>query len=328
MNRKRKSVIDRNEISKLCTFRLGGYDQKVLIEGRRETLPVVVTLHGGPGTPIPFSVGCRGLFPEFTDKFIMVYWDQLGCGINNHVIDEHFRIESFADMTADLLREIRRMFPGRKILLFATSWGSILSAKVLERAEGLADAAVVCGQFVKDVFLNGEVFSELERSGLPAKKLRAIKNIRSDYVEPKELQLISGSLRRYTNAYTNKSGKQAPMGRMVLGLLGSPDYRLKDFKAVVINGYLNNISLWREIMKVDLTETLAGIRVPYTILQGDTDIVTSTKTVQALVEKSGNPNLQCKVVANTGHMPGSDMMEKVFQELTEQAFCDIVDKTK
>lgn len=80
---KRKNVISNNEISELCSFSLGGYEQKVLIEGKRKESPVVITLHGGPGAPIPFSVGCRGLFPTFTDNFIMVYWDQLGCGINN-----------------------------------------------------------------------------------------------------------------------------------------------------------------------------------------------------------------------------------------------------
>ena len=59
MNKKRKAIIEQNEISELVTFSLGGYEQKVLIEGKSKNLPVVITLHGGPGTPIPFSVGCR-----------------------------------------------------------------------------------------------------------------------------------------------------------------------------------------------------------------------------------------------------------------------------
>ena len=92
MNKGRKAIIEGNKISEIYDWSLGGYNQKVLIEGKDTSLPVVITLHGGPGTPIPFSVGCRGLFPEFTDRFIMVYWDQLGCGINNYVIDESFTI--------------------------------------------------------------------------------------------------------------------------------------------------------------------------------------------------------------------------------------------
>ena len=88
---KKKIIKSNNQISELCSFSLGGYQQKVLIEGKNRDNPIVITLHGGPGIPIPFSVGCRGLFPVFTDEFTMVYWDQLGCGINNHVIDNQYK---------------------------------------------------------------------------------------------------------------------------------------------------------------------------------------------------------------------------------------------
>lgn len=47
-----------NEISELRSFVLVGYEQKVLIEGKSRDLLLVLTLHGGPGTPIPFCVGC------------------------------------------------------------------------------------------------------------------------------------------------------------------------------------------------------------------------------------------------------------------------------
>ena len=77
MNRKRKAIIAGNEISELKTYSLGGYPQKILIDGRKRANPIVIFLHGGPGSPIPFSVGCRGLFPEITDQVTMVYWDQL-----------------------------------------------------------------------------------------------------------------------------------------------------------------------------------------------------------------------------------------------------------
>lgn len=108
---KRKDGILSNEISELCVFTLNRYEQKVLIEGKRKDSPIIITLHGGPGTPIPFSVGCRGLFPAFTDIFIMVYWDQLGSGINNYVIDDTFSIDSFVQMTEELVAQIKKNFP-------------------------------------------------------------------------------------------------------------------------------------------------------------------------------------------------------------------------
>lgn len=314
---KRKDVILNNEISELCAFTLNGYEQKVLIEGKRKDSPIIITLHGGPGTPIPFSVGCRGLFPAFTNIFIMVYWDQLGSGINNYVIDDTFSIDSFVQMTKELVEQIKKKFPNNKVMIFSTSWGSILSTKLLERNPHAVDAVIACGQIVKNVFICDEVKNTLCKNGIPKKKLDRINNITVENFTGKDLQLISDSLRKYTNAYQNKIGAKASMGPIIKGLITSPDYKMKDFKAIMVNGYMKNTSLWKEILRLNLTEQLKKVEIPYIILQGDTDIVASTQTVQELVSTSSNTNLRYKIVANTGHLPGVEMMDTLLSVLQE-----------
>ena len=316
---KRKDISTNNEISDLISLSLNGYEQKILIEGKSRTLPVVITLHGGPGTPIPFSVGCRGLFPEFTDNFIMVYWDQLGCGINNCIIDDAFSIDDFVKMTEDLIKEIKKRFVDNKILIFSTSWGSILSAKLLERNPNAVDGVIASGQIIKNVFLCEEVMNELDKSKISRKKMDKIRTVTVDNYSGKDLQLISTSLRKYTNAYQNKSGAKAPMGSIIKGLLTSPDYKFKDFKAIMVNGYMKNNSLWKEILRIDLSEILGGVEIPYLLLQGDTDIVASTQTAKSLVSNCNNPNLRIQVISNTGHMPGVEMMEALMRVLKETA---------
>lgn len=316
---KRKDISTNNEISDLISLSLNGYEQKILIEGKSRTLPVVITLHGGPGTPIPFSVGCRGLFPEFTDNFIMVYWDQLGCGINNRIIDDSFSIDDFAKMTEDLIKEIKKRFVDNKILIFSTSWGSILSAKLLERNPNTVDGVIASGQIIKNVFLCEEVMNELDNSKISRKKMDKIRTVTVDNYSGKDLQLISTSLRKYTNAYQNKIGAKAPMGSIIKGLLTSPDYKFKDFKAIMVNGYMKNNSLWKEILRIDLSEILGSVKIPYILLQGDTDIVASTQTAKSLVSNCNNPNLRIQVISNTGHMPGVEMMEALMRVLKETA---------
>lgn len=317
MNKQRKNVIDGNEISQIYNFDLGGYFQKVLIEGKSRKNPIIITLHGGPGTPIPFSVGCRGMFPLFTDNFIMVYWDQLGCGINNYKIDDNFKIKAFVDMTCDLITEVKKIFPDNKIYLFSTSWGSVLSALVSEIKQNEVNGVLACGQIIKDIFFNGEVLEALEKSNIPQKKLDIIKRTNSENASSKELQLISSCLTKYTDAYNNKNGRKSPMFSVIKGLLTSPDYKFKDFKAIMANGYMGNNSLWNELLKTDLTDILSNVKIPYVIVQGDTDIVASTKTARELVEGSDNGNLTFYEVKNTGHFPGADMMEKIFEEMIE-----------
>ncbi len=315
MGSKRKEIIAGNKVSELYDWPLGGYNQKVLVEGKEADLPIVITLHGGPGTPIPFSVGCRGLFPEFTDRFLMVYWDQLGCGINNYIIDDSFTVDSFVQMTMDLICKVKEVFPNNKIYIFSTSWGSILSAKILEKNSNIVDGVIVWGQIVKDVFFNEEVITTLENKKLPKAKLETIKKVQRDKASPKELRLVSSSIRKYTSGYQNKAGPQAPMGPVIKGLLTSPDYRFRDFKAMMINGYRKNRSLWKEILEIDLSKTLENVKIPYVILQGDTDIVASTSTVCTLVKNSNNTNLKCEIIENSGHMPGKEGMDRLFEEL-------------
>lgn len=259
MNKGRKAIIEGNKISEIYDWSLGGYNQKVLIEGKDTSLPVVITLHGGPGTPIPFSVGCRGLFPEFTDRFIMVYWDQLGCGINNYVIDESFTIDSFVQMTWELIQKVKELFTDNKLFIFSTSWGSIMSTRILEKNCHVVDGVVAWGQIVKDIFFNEEVVNALDKTKLSKTKLEIIKTAQRENVSSRELQLVSSSIRKYTNGYQNRMGEQAPIGPIIKGLLTSPDYSFRDFKAIMVNGYQKNSSLWREILQIDLSGILTKV---------------------------------------------------------------------
>ncbi len=314
MNKRRKEIIAGNKVSEIYEWNLGGYNQKVLIEGKDENLPIVITLHGS-GAPIPFSVGCRGLFPEFTNQFIMVYWDQLGCGINNYLIDDSFSIASFVEMTVDLIHNVKKLFPRNKILILAMSWGSILSTKVLEKDSKIINGVLVYGQIVKEVFFNEEVIAALEKTKISKSKLEAIKRIKRENASSKDLQLVTRNIGQYTDGKQNKKGKPAPMGPIIKGFLTSPDYHFKDFKAIMINGYQKNFSLWREILQIDLSGILENVQIPYVILQGDTDLVASASTVKTLVRNSGNPNLQCEIVEDSGHMPGKEGMELVLEKL-------------
>lgn len=321
MNKSRKKYIESCEVSEVLQLSLGGFKQKVLIEGKSKDLPVVISLHGGPGSPVPFSVGCRGLFPEWTSKAVMVFWDQLGCGVNNYALDDSFQIESFVDMTCDLIEEVKKLFPENKLFLFGVSWGSILALKAALRVPEKIDGVFVYGQILKNLFFNGEVAGAF--GSAPASAQKAVQQILEtgydcEYkILDKNLKKLYKLLNKYTNAYTNKNAEPAPVGKIVKGLLTSPDYSFKDFIAVMNNGYAKNTSLWKELLKLDLTEQLSAVAVKYLILQGDTDIITSTQNVLNAVQSGDNDNIEVRVVKNSGHMPSAAAMEECFKILLQ-----------
>lgn len=322
MNNKRKSYISSCEISSIESVKLGGYQQKIAIEGKSKNLPIVICLHGGPGSPIPFSVGCRGLFPDITDRLIMVYWDQLGCGINNRTIDNSFAIEHFVKMTVDLIKETRARFPENKLYLFGMSWGSILALCSATQVPDLIDGVVTCGQVITAPMLSDSAFDAVEMSSAPVKMKSFARNLRSERQKPslKEMMTFSKIIRKYTDGYNNHASKPAPVGDMIKGLLSSPDYRFKDFIAIFKNGYIKNESLVQEMAATDLSETFKDITVPYHIFQGETDIVTATNDVIKLLDELNNENVSCTVLPNVGHFPSETAMKEIYEKIYQLAF--------
>lgn len=307
---KRKKISASYEISKVFTFELNGYAQKVLIEGRKTDLPVVICLHGGPGSPMPFSVGSRGLLPMLTDNFVMVYWDQLGCGANAGVKNVTYSLDLFVKMTIDLVKEVRSLFPNNKIYFLATSWGSLLSISVLKVNPTIVDGVIAWGQIAKDCFINENAIKALRESKLSRKKLDKISKIDKNNFTSKQMKLVATSLRKYTNAYINKEGKKSNMLPLILGIFTSPDYKFKDFRNALKNDVTGNNDLFKQILNADVTEDLKSVQIPYLIIQGETDLITDTIMIKNLVNESNNKYLKFEMVERAGHIPDFDSIEQ------------------
>ena len=317
MNRKRKIIIENNQVSEVCMVKLGGYDQKILIEGKSDKLPVVITLHGGPGTPIPFCVGGRGMFPDFTDKCILVSWDQFGCGINNAELPEDISIDDFVLMTEELIEVIKNKFPNNQLYLFGMSWGSILSAKAAINKAELVSGVIVYGQVLFDLMQSDETITALMNSNAPQKVKNEIQSVmKSKRFDFKASMKLSKYVRKYTYGYNNPNEQKSPIGKMIMGILASPDYKFSDFIAIIKNGYLKNRSLITELSKVDLRDVLSKVEIPYHIIQGETDIVTCTACIKKFVENAGNPNLRCTVIKDAAHLPGMNSMNAILNEIS------------
>ncbi len=315
MTNKRKKYINSCEISEVKTYKLHQLEQKVLIEGKSKSNPIIIFLHGGPGSPVPFNVGCRGLYPNITTRFTAVYWDQYGCGINNHPVSESFSIDDFVEMTIDLVSAIEKDYPNIPINLFGVSWGSLLATKVAERIPSKIHSVFVYGQVIKQLFFNEEVYKAFQYAKLSSKKRKTLDNViankeknDSDYV------LMSTYIKKYTEGYFAKTKDKLHIRKIIKGLLASPDYSLKDFKAIMNNGMIKNRSIMHELVNMDITPVLRNIQVPYLIMQGSTDIVTPTAFVKTLVEEANNPFLKLKIYENCGHIPGDQAMIHILEQ--------------
>lgn len=158
------AVVDANgdeipgSIAVMDRVELGGFEQSLLVRGASSELPVLLWLHGGPGSPgLPFA---REFNAGLERHFLIVHWDQRGAGKSfpenpDALPPEAMRLrENFVADTIELSERLIRRFHGqsppaeRKIYLFGHSWGSLVATLAAKERPELYHALITAGQVV------------------------------------------------------------------------------------------------------------------------------------------------------------------------------------
>ena len=131
-----------DSIASLEKIRLGGIEQIVLIRSKDVSNPILLFLHGGPGSPLmPFAhVSDR----ELEKEFIVVHWDQRGAGksYSKNTNPANLTIEHYLSDTHELIRYLCERFGKEKVFLLGHSWGSYLGIMTTHRHPELLHAYI------------------------------------------------------------------------------------------------------------------------------------------------------------------------------------------
>src|SRR3954467_9239299 len=120
--------------------------QWVLIRSENATNPVVLFVHGGPGTS--WLALMRRNTQPLESHFTVVNWDQRRAGKSFAAgrDDTGMTMRQFVNDVIDLSTYLARRFDKRKILLVGHSWGSAIGLLAVSRAPDLFSAYVGIGQ--------------------------------------------------------------------------------------------------------------------------------------------------------------------------------------
>ena len=129
---------------------IGGIDQWIEIMGTNKSNPVLLILHGGPGsTWDPFS----DLFQDWESHFTMVYWSQRGAGKTYRKtgpsIAATMTIDRMVDDGIEVAEYLKSHLGKDKVILLGHSWGTVLGIKMIQKRPELFSAYIGTGQEVK-----------------------------------------------------------------------------------------------------------------------------------------------------------------------------------
>ena len=122
-----------NSVADIQRIKINGIKQFVCIRGMDQRNPLLLWLHGGPGSiSLPFYMQYNA---ELEKHFTVVYWDQRGSGrsYSSRIPPESMTLAQFIADTHELTSWLKKRFSQEKIVLVGHSWGGLLGMHVIAK---------------------------------------------------------------------------------------------------------------------------------------------------------------------------------------------------
>lgn len=298
---------------------IGGIKQWITVRGSDASNPILLFVHGGPGTP---------MMPEswtwqrpWEDYFTMVQWDQRGAGKTYSAAGrKNVKPLSFGLMTADtieLIQYLQKTYGKRKIFLMGHSWGSVLGLEVARRHPELLYAYIGVGQVI-DMVQNEETGYRLtlaearrQNNAKAVAQLEAIAPYpNADHTLPLQKTAVErGWAVALRGMMYTQTGGDDSASRL------SPDYSAYDVESAEKGEMDSVLALWPELSRIDFN----GVRTldcPLIILSGEHDTVTPGVLARAFFDQVQAPSKRFFLVPKAAHYvvneaPGAALVDVV-----------------
>jgi pimeloyl-ACP methyl ester carboxylesterase len=308
-------------IASLEKISLGGQKQWILIRGIDTTKPIILFLHGGPGT----SNMCllRKYTHELEKNFVVVTWDQRGAGKSFKAVNPNssMTINQFVLDTGELTQLLCRRFNQKKLFLVGHSWGSAIGILSVQKLPGLYHAYIGIGQ-IADMQENEQIsYDYTLAQAQKAKDERAIRTLTEMGSPPytgnwqKKTITQRGLLGKYGGELYGNSKGAFPL--IFSNLLFATEYTLID-KINFFRGILkSNQLLWQELLTVNLKKRALSFDMPIYFMLGKHDYEAPSLLAEQYFNLINAPKKELIWFENSAHLANIEEPEKFNNLLTK-----------
>lgn len=281
---------------------LGGLDQYILIRGRDRTAPILLFLHGGPGTSeMPLL---RVYNAALETAFVFVNWDQPGTGKSySATIDPATltvdRLERDLDQLVDLLR---MEFRQQRILLVCHSWGTQLGLEYVARHPDKVAAYVGVGQVTNETESDALGFAWALAEAGAQHDAEAVRTLRGIGPPPYSIANVQRQ-RKYVARYGGAFHEPRSRLDLVLTALKAPESSWPDLIAFVRGTSLSMKALWPAVLAFDAKTSYPRLDVPVFFLLGRHDRQVSATLAADYFERLEAPHKELVWFERSAHAP-------------------------
>jgi pimeloyl-ACP methyl ester carboxylesterase len=317
-----RKIVSPQGIEELKQVEIGGIKQWISVRGNDRRNPILLYVHGGPGSVE--MVESYGYQRPWEDFFTVVQWDQRGAGktfASNtpEAMAPRMSIDGMVNDAEDMIRYLMATYGKKKIFVLGHSWGSIVGEEVARRHPEWLHAYLGAGQ-IADSPMSEAIGYEWElKEARKEGNTTAIRELEAlaPYPGPADqLTLERISMQRKWNIYYGglawgrKEYKPFDDARKL-----SPDYSNEEVAAIDKGGLYSLGYLLTPMAAVDFSKN-TRFGCPIFIFNGRHDYTTSSEVAERWFATLDAPVKKIFWFENSAHMmmqeqPGLFLMHLV-----------------
>lgn len=257
-----------------------GMDQWILARGEDPDAPLLLWLHGGPGSA---QMPIRRINRDLESHFIVVHWDQRGAGKSNPPgFDEStMTFAQYRQDVHEMTRYLKETFDRDKIYLLGHSWGTQIGLMAVRDYPedyyayiGVSQVVSEEGDTIGYEWLTERMRDREDTDGL--EKLAALGE--PPYRDHDDFVTYVNMLDDYGG------GMDMGMSRLAWTALGATEYRLSDYLRWMDGANRGSGPMWDELCEFDARKQAPALDVPVYFLSGAQDYNTPLAMVDAYCE--------------------------------------------
>ena len=296
---------------------IGGIRQGYFVRAENPENPVILFLHGGPGSPsLPLQIPRELPVERLERYFTMVYWDQRGAGMSfcSSIDPETMTLAQMIEDTRQMAEHLRRRFNQERIFVMGHSWGTFLGVKTIEQHPELFHAYIGIAQVVYQIESERLLYDFMLQHAKETDNRRAIRDLqRFDRNAPDfpTTQYIMSARTTWMNEFGVGVIREGfHMRDFARDLLFFSGYTFRE-KVGYMRGSLFSLEhLWGYVIDNNLFETSTSFQVPVFITHGVWDYQTSYTLARQWFETIDAPDKAFFSFENSAHSPNMEEPEK------------------
>lgn len=300
-------------IAEVRRIEIGGFPQTVLLRGVDRNNPVLLYLHGGPGSAqLPIA---RLYSNELEKHYVVAHWDQRGAGASCAGVD--WSTLSLDRIVTDTTLVAEAIGNGQKVFLIGHSWGSLVGALAVQRRPDLFGAYVGIGQLVhrdRQEQISYDWVALQARSDGNDEALAELATIHPPYTSQREFALQRGWLSHYHGEIFDKRRAREVLPAVIFGREYSLATRLR-----YVPCFKRSLEvLLPDRLHVDLFRTVPRLEVPVFVFAGRHDFNTPSALAAEWAAQLQAPSVEVVWFESTGHFIPIEAPEEFQARLIEK----------